>query len=183
MSQPAFDPADDVKRLPLLLSQAKAAFMFRLFLPALLVVFASLVIAPLSAAASEGDFELPVVPLTIEAADGSRHDFRVELARTPDEQARGLMFREELAADRGMLFVHRRPRVSSFWMKDTFIPLDMIWIGPNWTILGAHENAVPHSTAPISSNVPVRAVLEVPGGTVARLGLARGDRVKVNGLN
>ena len=142
-----------------------------------------LLAAPIPGAFAEAVSDLPVVPLTIEAAEGTRHEFRVELARTPDEQARGLMFRKELAADRGMLFVHRRPRVSSFWMKDTYIPLDMIWIGPDWTILGAHENAVPHSTAPISSNVPVRAILEVPGGTFARLGLARGDRVKVNGLN
>ena len=93
------------------------------------------------------------------------------------------MFRRELAADRGMLFVNRRPRVANFWMKNTFIPLDMIWIGHDWTILGAHERAVPQSTALISSNLPVKAVLEVPGGTVERLGLAPGDRVEVDGLN
>ncbi|WP_375595580.1 DUF192 domain-containing protein [Algihabitans albus] len=143
-----------------------------------------LLAAPAAQAKAEtAEIVLPVVPLSILAADGTLHEFRVELARTPEEQAQGLMFRKELAADRGMLFVNRRPRVSNFWMKNTYIPLDMVWIGPDWRILGAHENAVPHSTAAISSNVPVRATLEVPGGTVARLGLARGDRVTVNGLN
>ncbi len=128
--------------------------------------------------------EMEVVPLAIESPSGrERHAFRVEVARSAEEQARGLMFREALAPDAGMLFVHRRPKVANFWMKNTLIPLDMIWIGANGRVLGVHENAVPHSTDVISSNLPVIAVLEVPGGTAARLGIGPGHRVETSALD
>lgn len=128
--------------------------------------------------------DMEVAALTIVSPSGrERHAFRVEVARTAEEQARGLMFREELAPDAGMLFVHRRPKVANFWMKNTLIPLDMIWIGANGRVLGVHENAVPHSTDVISSNLPVIAVLEVPGGTAARLGIGPGHRVETSVLD
>jgi uncharacterized membrane protein (UPF0127 family) len=138
---------------------------------------------PLSAPRA-ADSELEVVPLAIESPSGrERHEFQVEVARTPAEQAQGLMHRAELAPDRGMLFVHRRAKVANFWMKNTLIPLDMIWIGRDGRVVGVHENAVPNSTDVISSNLPVTAILEVPGGTAERLGIGPGHRVESSALD
>jgi hypothetical protein len=148
---------------------------------ALSVLFLVLLLVPASLRAEP----LDVAPLSVLTADGTQHAFQVEVARTSAEKSRGLMHRRELAPDAGMLFVNRRPQVASFWMKNTYIPLDMIWIAERdgvFRVVGAHENAVPHSTRTISSNLPVDAVLEVPGGTVARLGIAAGDRVETPAL-
>jgi uncharacterized membrane protein (UPF0127 family) len=115
-------------------------------------------------------------PVTIESATGP-HRFNVELAVTPEEMMQGLMFRRSLAPDAGMLFIYETPQRASFWMKNTLIPLDMIFIAPDGRILNIHERAVPQSLEPIPSNGPVKAVLEVNGGTAARLGIKPGDRV------
>jgi uncharacterized protein len=115
-------------------------------------------------------------PVTIESASG-KHRFDAELAVTPDEMAQGLMFRRSLAPDAGMLFVYDVPQRAAFWMKNTLIPLDMIFIAPDGRVLNIHERAVPHSLEPIPSAGPVKAVLEVNGGTAARLGIKPGDRV------
>lgn len=101
----------------------------------------------------------------------------VEVARTPDETARGLMYRRELADGRGMLFLFPREEEHSFWMKNTFIPLDMVFIASDRRIVGIHADATPLSTNPISVGVPSRWVLEVPGGFASRRGIATGDRV------
>ena len=119
---------------------------------------------------------LPVVPLTIRA-DGKSHLFRVEVAATPQEQARGLMFRQALAPDAGMIFPFPEPRVASFWMKNTLIPLDMVFIRADGTISRIAANTVPHSLAQVSSYEPVAAVLELAGGRAAELGIEAGDRV------
>ncbi|HYD99835.1 MAG TPA: DUF192 domain-containing protein [Alphaproteobacteria bacterium] len=116
-------------------------------------------------------------PLAIETAGGARHDFAVELALTPQEQARGLMFRESMPADRGMLFVWPQPRVLTMWMQNTLIPLDMLFIGADGRIVRIAERTVPMSQATISSEKPAVAVLELNGGTAARLGIKPGDRV------
>lgn len=113
---------------------------------------------------------LAVVPLTITMGDAV-HRFSVEVARSPEEQARGLMFRAELAADRGMVFPFDTPRFASFWMKDTLIPLDMIFVRADGTIDRIAENTVPHSLQPVASGGEVGAVLELAGGTAARLGI------------
>lgn len=151
------------------------------------VLLALLLLLPSSPSlAEEAPLDLDVVPLALVSPGGAeRHEFRVEVARTSAEQARGLMYRRELAPDAGMLFVNRRARVANFWMKNTFIPLDMIWIAERrgeYRVVGVHENAVPHSTASISSNVPVIATLEVPGGTAARLGIGPGHIVETPAL-
>lgn len=127
-------------------------------------------------AAVESGQRLETVALTIESAAG-RHTFRVELARTPQEQARGLMFRRRLAPDAGMLFVNRRPEVALMWMKNTLIPLDMLFIDAEGRIVRIAERTVPESEATVSSGVPVVAILELNGGTASRLGIAAGDRV------
>ncbi|MEX1147865.1 MAG: DUF192 domain-containing protein [Sphingomonadales bacterium] len=105
------------------------------------------------------------------------HVFQVEMAVTPEQRRQGLMFREYLDADRGMLFNHDRDEVATMWMKNTLIPLDMLFIRHTGEIATIAENTEPHSLKVISSRVPVRAVLEVPGGTAARLGISPGDRV------
>jgi uncharacterized protein len=114
-------------------------------------------------------------PVMIESASG-KHRFDVELAVTPQEMAQGLMFRRSLAADAGMLFVYDVPQRASFWMKNTLIPLDMLFIAPDGKIINIHERAVPQSLEPIPSAGPVKAVLELNGGTASRLGIKPGDR-------
>ena len=115
--------------------------------------------------------------LAIETAAGERHDFEVELARSPHEQAQGLMFRRELADDGGMLFIYDSDQTISMWMKNTLIPLDMLFIEGNGRIAKVVARTVPLSTRTISSDHLVRGVLELNGGTAARLGIAPGDRV------
>jgi uncharacterized membrane protein (UPF0127 family) len=117
--------------------------------------------------------------LSVLRQDGSKVDFTVELALTPKDQERGLMNRTELADDAGMLFVFPGPEAEHpFWMKNTLIPLDMIFIRKDGTIHHIHENAVPNDLTSISSNGPVGAVLEVKGGTAKRLGIKAGDKVE-----
>ncbi|HKX89908.1 MAG TPA: DUF192 domain-containing protein [Sphingopyxis sp.] len=107
---------------------------------------------------------------TIAAAD-TTHKFRIEIARTDEEQARGLMFRTSLPADSGMLFPFPKPKIASFWMKNTLIPLDMIFIRADGSIDRIAENTIPESLEPVVSGGEVSAVLELPGGTAARLGI------------
>ena len=119
---------------------------------------------------------LEVVPLTI--TSGRRvHRFRVELARTQAEQAQGLMFRTAMGANEGMLFLLEPHRQASFWMKNTVIPLDLVFIDGQRRIESVAANAVPYSLQPINSRGVVAAVLELNGGRAAQLGLAPGDRV------
>ncbi|WP_345166233.1 DUF192 domain-containing protein [Sphingomonas daechungensis] len=119
---------------------------------------------------------LEQVPLTIHSSSGT-HKFTVEIARTPEQQARGLMFRESLAPDRGMIFPYDPPTDASFWMKNTLIPLDLVFIRPNGTVGRIAENAVPMSLEPIPSLEAVSAVLEIPGGRAAELHIKEGDKV------
>jgi uncharacterized protein len=116
-------------------------------------------------------------PLTIASGSG-RHAFQVEVARNDGERAQGLMYRRSLAPDHGMLFDFARVQPISMWMQNTYIPLDMIFIRADGTIARIAENAEPLSTRTIPSGEPVLAVLEVNGGTAARLGLKAGDRVE-----
>jgi uncharacterized protein len=120
---------------------------------------------------------LPVVPLRIVHA-GKTHTFRVELARTSEEQAKGLMFRAQMAPDEGMIFPFDPPRGASFWMRNTVIPLDLIFVGPDGKILNIAANAIPYDETPLYSAGPAKAVLELNGGRAKELGLAAGDRVE-----
>jgi uncharacterized membrane protein (UPF0127 family) len=116
-------------------------------------------------------------PLEIASKSGV-HIFGVELVVTPEEQARGLMFRRDLPEMQGMLFDFHREQPTSFWMKNTYVSLDMIFIRADGRILSIAENTVPLSEALVPSGGPVRAVLEVIAGTCKKLGIAPGDRVK-----
>ena len=93
------------------------------------------------------------------------------------EQAKGLMFRTELADNAGMIFPFPEPKVASFWMKNTVIPLDIIFIRANGTIESIAENAIPYSTAPVEAGEPVVSVLELRGGLTSELGISAGDKV------
>jgi uncharacterized protein len=118
----------------------------------------------------------------IDSPSGRRTAVEVELARTPEEQARGLMFRERLAPMSGMLFVFPESRDHVFWMKDTLIALDMIFIDQEGAVVGLLERAEPLSLAPRTAGVPSRYVLEVAGGFAAEHGVRPGDRVRFEGL-
>lgn len=114
----------------------------------------------------------------IETRDGAVHRFAVELALTPDEQRRGLMYREELAEDSGMLFFYPSCAHAQFWMMNTLIPLDMIFIEADGRIARIAEMTVPETLDAHDSGVPVNGVLEVKGGLTRRLGIGEGDFVR-----
>ena len=135
----------------------------------LIGVFASLGV-PTSAPAAEATLEI--------VSKTGVHAFAVELATNDAERSRGLMFRKELPEGRGMLFDFEREQPVSFWMHNTYIPLDMIFIRSDGRILRIAENTEPLSDRLIPSGGPVRAVLEVIGGTARKLGIAPGDRVE-----
>ena len=103
--------------------------------------------------------------------------FHVEVAVTPEEHARGLMYRSRLADDAGMVFVFEEPSVQRFWMKNTLIPLDMIFIGKDRKIVGVVENAAPETETERMVGAPSQYVLEIGGGLSAKLGIHRGEPV------
>ena len=138
---------------------------------------ASLSLAAVAACAQEADVQFKKSSLVIVTA--SREiKFDVEIATTDAEHARGLMYRKQLGAYEGMLFDFFKEMPVSFWMKNTLIPLDMVFIAADGTIKHVHANAVPMSTDTIPSRYPVRAVLEINGGSAALLGIKPGDKVK-----
>lgn len=148
--------------------------MRRHFLIALAVAFAAFLPAgPVPGHA----VEFPRDRLTIETRAGARYEFDIELAKTFEQMKRGLMFREEIGLSEGMLFVHPDQDIRQMWMKNTLIPLDMVFIASNGAVVAIHENATPLSTDVISSGVPARAVLELKAGTIRTLGIAPGDKV------
>jgi uncharacterized membrane protein (UPF0127 family) len=119
---------------------------------------------------------LPVIPLTIGTTKG-RHTFRVEVASTEEEQARGLMFRTELGPDEGMIFPREPADVASFWMKNTPLPLDIIFIGTDRRVLNIAANTTPYSLTPVNAEGLTGAVLELRGGRAAQLGIGPGAKV------
>jgi uncharacterized protein len=142
---------------------------------------ASLVIAALAAAVGIIAASVPARAdgkATIEIIGASGvHAFAVELATTEAERERGLMFRKQLPEGQGMLFEFEREQPVAFWMHNTYIPLDMIFIAGDGRIVHIAENTTPLSDALVPSEAPVRVVLEVIAGTVERLGIKTGDRV------
>lgn len=144
-----------------------------------LAVFLALLAAILVASCQNAprDGSLATIPLTITSA-GKDLAFTVEVARTPDEQARGLKFRTALPPFGGMLFALNPPRDASFWMKDTVIPLDMVFIRQDGTIARIAADTVPYSLEHESSGEPVAAVLELAGGRAAALAIKEDDKVR-----
>jgi uncharacterized protein len=128
------------------------------------------------AAAATAESGLALIPLEIRSG-ATRHRFTVEVAGTEEEQERGLMYRQSLAPDRGMVFPFSPPRPASFWMKNTYIPLDMIFVRADGTIARIADNTIPQSLDPVAVGEPVAAVLEIAGGRAAELGITESDRV------
>ena len=118
----------------------------------------------------------PKARLDIQSGKEAQH-FEIWIAETPQQQQQGLMFVRDLPAARGMLFVANEPRVFQMWMKNTYIPLDMVFIGADGRISSIAANTTPHSLAIVSSKVPVGAILELKGGESARRALHAGDKV------
>ena len=110
--------------------------------------------------------------------DWGRAMFSIELADDPGERAQGLMFREELGRNQGMLFVYESPRHASFWMRNTLIPLDMIFVGPDGVVTRVHENAIPLDETSIDGGGDVLAVLEINGGLASQLGIGVGSKLR-----
>ncbi|HLT78085.1 MAG TPA: DUF192 domain-containing protein [Ferrovibrio sp.] len=141
-----------------------------------ILLFLSLLAFALPAAAQPQP-TLPQSDLVILTQKGPQR-FRVELADNDVSRARGMMFRTSMAPDAGMLFDFKQEQMASFWMRNTLIPLDMLFIKADGTILNIHQRAIPRDETGINSAGPVRAVLELNGGTVSRLGIRPGDRVQ-----
>ena len=145
----------------------------------------SLCVLTLGCAGADSKATTPTIPLTVTSGNGP-HSFQVEVARTPAEQEKGLMFRTGIPADSGMLFTPYPPdggppKEASFWMKNTPSALDIIFIRPDGTIARIAPNTVPYDETPLSSGEPVSAVLELNGGRAAQLGIAEGDKVSWQG--
>ena len=121
--------------------------------------------------------------LVIVSKDGKQHSFDVEIAATDTDREVGLMFREHMDPDHGMFFEMNKNEITRFWMKNTLIPLDMLFIASDGTIKTIHQNAVPKTLDPISSEVPVNAVLELNGGRAQALGISAGDKVQHSYFN
>ena len=113
---------------------------------------------------------------------GKKFEARVEIADTPTKRALGLKYRRELKEDRGMLFLFRKERVQSFWMKDTSLILDLIFINGHQKIVGIIHSANPFSKASLSVSSPSRYVLELRGGIAKRWGIQIGDAVHFEGI-
>jgi len=127
---------------------------------------------------------IAAVPLAACSADESQavlhtskgnFTFNIEIADTEESRDRGLMFRQSLASDAGMLFDFFKDQPVEFWMVNTFIPLDMVFISSSGVVKTVHANARPQDATPIPSGAPVEFVLEIPGGRAAEIGLAPGD--------
>ncbi len=115
--------------------------------------------------------------LVIETLEGKRFAFTIELAITPKQQARGLMYRRGMAADSGMLFITDTPREISMWMKNTFIPLDMLFVDGQGVIVKIASGTVPHSLETVASGQAVKAVLEINAGVSEQLGITEGSQL------
>ncbi|WP_231467693.1 DUF192 domain-containing protein [Novosphingobium sp. CECT 9465] len=119
---------------------------------------------------------LPIAPVTVTSGTQKRV-FRSEVARTAPEQAKGLMFRTVLGDDEAMIFLRNPPDRAAFWMRNTVIPLDIVFIGLDRRIMNIAANAVPYDETPLPAAGPTLAVFEINGGLAARLGIKPGDRV------
>jgi hypothetical protein len=157
---------------------------FRRRLLALAIVAA---LAPLPACKNNGQTTQTTAPpasratVAIDTVE-RKVSFRVELAQTPAEQERGLMFRQSMGADEGMLFVFDRQFVHTFWMKNTLIPLDMLFIDSDRRIVGIVQNAEPQTLSGRSVGLPSRYVLEIGGGLSGKLGIRAGQVVEFQGV-
>lgn len=119
----------------------------------------------------------PLKNIAIVSKDGKRHDFKIELALTEAQQNQGLMNRTEMPRDAGMLFYFNDFKPRSFWMKNTLISLDMVFMDEAGVVTHVHDSAIPNDLTSVKSGGPARAVLELNGGVAKVLGIKAGDQV------
>lgn len=120
--------------------------------------------------------DLPRAEIQVITA-GGRHDFKVWVADNEQSRERGLMFVKSLPPGHGMLFLFERPQYAAFWMKNTYLSLDIVFIGQDGVVVNIARDTRPYSLEPIESEAPVTGVLELVAGTAAKIGLSAGDRV------
>ena len=145
---------------------------------ALLLLLASL--GPSLAAARDALLPLSALPrerIAVETRSARRHLFEAWRADTPESRAQGLMFVKELRPDQAMIFTYAPPQLAGMWMKNTLIPLDMLFVDEAGCVVKVHERARPGSLDTIAADTPVVLVVELAGGTAGTLGIGRGDRV------
>jgi len=140
--------------------------------------------ALLFSGAALAEVSTPCSPAQAELkGDNGTVRFSVEIADTAAERAQGLMYREKMATSEGMLFFFERPQKVSFWMKNTLIPLDMLFISPQGRVEKIHENAIPGDLTPIQGGSGILAVLEINGGLARRLGIKAGSIIRHPGFD
>lgn len=152
--------------------------MRALALPLLLLIAACSPSASTENTLSGESAAAPTIPLVVTLASGRTLRFDMELARTAQEQQQGLMDRDMVAENGGMVFPMIPPRTASFWMQDTRVPLDMLFVGTDGKILFLAAERQPFDRTPVSAGVPVSGVVELRGGRAKELGIAEGDRVQ-----
>lgn len=142
-----------------------------------LILFFVWCCAALTCRADEALKDHAIVPISIAKTGGSSVTLNVEMAVSDQAEEMGLMFRTSMPKNAGMMFFFDKEDIRAFWMKNTLIPLDMIFIRKDGTIVNIHQKAVPYDETPIHSQAPANAVLEINGGRAAELGLKAGDVV------
>ena len=152
-----------------------------MFLKLATILVATCLLGPLPLSAQQ-DIEFTRSVLSVRTKTGGVFKFNVELAATSEQKSRGLMFRRDMAADAGMLFLYNRDRVVTMWMANTFFPLDILFIKAGGRIARIASNTIPQSRDVISSRQRVRAVLELNAGTARLLGISVGDEVAYKAL-
>ena len=141
--------------------------------------------APRQTDVTAQDYQAPALPharVVLEDAYGAKHAVDAEVAATRESRTRGLMWRTSLADGAGMLFIFPQEEPLNFWMKNTLIPLDMIFLAQDRTIVGIVEQATPLTLSPRGPGTDAMYVLEVPGGWVAKVGLRKGLKVRIDGI-
>ena len=147
-----------------------------LALAALFVSYCSAAAVPCDSRQSQIS-ELPETELVV-LTDAASHRYRVWIAADDESRARGLMHVPELPADRGMLFLFEQAQFVTFWMRDTCVSLDLLFVAPDGRIVNIARHTEPFSRAPIASSAPVTGVLEIPAGSARRLGIVPGNRIE-----
>lgn len=146
--------------------------------------FTTLMVTLLLLSACQGSSRaLPTIELSFlsEESDKAPQVFSMEVVATPDERSQGLMFRKHLNPDEGMIFVFPEERLQSFWMKNTYIPLDMVFVSKELRVVGILENTTPLTETPRRVDLPSMYVLEFAGGTAKKFGITEGVRVAIRG--
>jgi len=145
-----------------------------------LTLWSTALLSPTVGLAQQGAQQLAFTRLVIKSGQGAdirRHEFRVEVAQTTAQRRIGLMYRRQLDEDAGMLFDFDKQQLVSMWMRNTYIPLDMLFIDETGKVINIIENAEPQTLISRASAGPVLAALELAGGVTAKLGIKAGDRV------